>query len=133
MEELDISSSKDRGCSITTLGVHVVFLGIPSLRKLDMGDLCCVNDVTFVTRGRSKLSELSVNGCTSLTDEAMFRISKVTTLKKIDISATDITDTGLRYLSDVKSLQSLNCRFCPNISKNGLKQISRYIKVKSDR
>lgn len=50
--------------------------------------------------------------------------SQGTSLLSVDLSGSDVTDAGLIYLKDCKSLQALNFNYCDQISDKGLEQIN---------
>lgn len=50
--------------------------------------------------------------------------SQGSSLLSLDLSASDVTDSGLTYLKDCKSLQALNLNYCDQISDKGLEQVN---------
>ena len=44
-------------------------------------------------------------------------------LLSVDISCSDVTDSGLNLLKDCSSMQSLACDYCDQISEHGLKTL----------
>lgn len=50
--------------------------------------------------------------------------SQGSSLLSVDLSASDVTDFGLTYLQDCRSLISLNLNYCDQISDHGLECIS---------
>lgn len=50
--------------------------------------------------------------------------SQGTSLLSVDLSGSDVTDTGLALLKECSSLQDLTFNHCENISELGLKHIS---------
>lgn len=50
--------------------------------------------------------------------------SQGSSLLSVDLSGSDVTDTGLIYIKDCKNLQALNFNYCDRISDRGLEQIS---------
>jgi len=44
-------------------------------------------------------------------------------LLSVDISCSDVTDSGLNLLKDCSSMQSLACDYCDKISEHGLKTL----------
>lgn len=49
--------------------------------------------------------------------------SQGSSLLSVDLSGSDVTDYGLTYLKDCKSLQALNFNYCDQISDKGLEQV----------
>lgn len=45
-------------------------------------------------------------------------------LLSVDISCSDVTDSGLNLLKDCSSMQSLACDYCDQFSEHGLKILS---------
>jgi len=45
-------------------------------------------------------------------------------LLSVDISCSDVTDSGLNLLKDCSNMQSLACNYCDQISEQGLKTVS---------
>ena len=45
-------------------------------------------------------------------------------LLSVDISCSDVTDSGLNLLKDCSNMQSLACNYCDQISEHGLKTVS---------
>lgn len=50
--------------------------------------------------------------------------SQGSSLLCVDLSGSDVTDSGLIHLKDCTNLQSLNFNYCDRISDHGLEQIS---------
>lgn len=49
--------------------------------------------------------------------------SQGSSLLSVDLSGSDVTDSGLIYLKDCKNLQELNFNYCDQISDKGLEYI----------
>jgi hypothetical protein len=45
-------------------------------------------------------------------------------LLSLDISCSDVTDSGLNLLKDSSSMQSFYCNYCDKISEHGLETLS---------
>lgn len=45
-------------------------------------------------------------------------------LLSVDLSCSDVTDSGFNLLKDCSSMQSLACDYCDQISEHGLKTLS---------
>lgn len=50
--------------------------------------------------------------------------SQGSSLLSVDLSGSDVTDSGLIYLKDCRNLQALNFNYCDQISDKGLEQIN---------
>ena len=50
--------------------------------------------------------------------------SQGVSLLSVDLSGSEITNSGLIHLKDCSNLQALNFNFCDQISDHGLKHIS---------
>lgn len=50
--------------------------------------------------------------------------SQGSSLLSVDLSVSDVTDSGLIHLKDCKNLQALNFNYCDQISDHGLEYIS---------
>lgn len=50
--------------------------------------------------------------------------SQGSSLLSIDISGSEVTDSGLALLKDCSNLQSLTYNYCDHVSEHGLKHIS---------
>lgn len=50
--------------------------------------------------------------------------SQGSSLLSVDLSGSDVTDSGLTYLKDCKNLLALNLNYCDRISDHGLEYIS---------
>lgn len=70
----------------------------------------------------SSLESLSLQDCQKLSDESLRYISQgLRNLKRINLSfCVSITDTGLKSLAKVASLEEINLRSCDNVSDIGI-------------
>lgn len=50
--------------------------------------------------------------------------SQGSSLLSVDLSVSDVTDSGLIHLKDCTNLQALNFNYCDQISDHGLEYIS---------
>lgn len=50
--------------------------------------------------------------------------SQGSSLLSVDLSGSDISDSGLSYLKNCKSIQAVNLNYCDLISDRGLEQMS---------
>lgn len=50
--------------------------------------------------------------------------SQGSSLLSVDLSGSEVTDSGLAYLKDCPGLQGLTLNYCDQFSENGLKHIS---------
>lgn len=61
--------------------------------------------------------------------------SQGSSLLSLDLSGSDVTDSGLIYLKDCTNLQALNLNDCDEISDHGLEHISGmyvFLSISSD-
>lgn len=71
------------------------------------------------------VKDLYLGECPGVNDSWMDVISSQgSSLLSLDLSGSDVTDDGLIYLQDCKSLQALNFNDCDHISDHGLEHIS---------
>ena len=124
IEVLDLA-----GCSkITNQSLFFISL-LKKVKKLNLrscrqisdfgiGDLCNIS----APQTRRSLEDLCLQDCQKLTDESLRHISVgLPNLHKINLSfCVSITDTGLKSLSKLHTLQDLNLRSCDNISDIGI-------------
>lgn len=82
---------------------------VPSLRKLEVcyPDRSITNAELDTITQITQLEELMLSGEPSFDDRALARLQSMPNLKKLDIGGLEITDTGLSYLKEIKSLESL--------------------------
>ncbi|KAM1298629.1 hypothetical protein TB2_024820 [Malus domestica] len=85
----------------------------------------CLTDVSFEGFRDCALQDLYLGECPGVNDSWMDVISSQgSSLLSLDLSGSDVTDNGLIYLQDCKSLQALNFNDCDHISDHGLERIS---------
>lgn len=77
----------------------------------------------------SQLSHLSLNRAKNLSDDALGFVSKLRRLAYLDLSFTEVTDKGLRYLRELDTLSSLALQGL-KISDAGLVTISNLARLK---
>ena len=92
----------DKGC------VHLK--EIPSLKILSFYEgRCQITGAGLVDVSKiATLESLSLNVTGPITDDGIAHLSKMRSLKKLDIANSQITDRGLGYLSQIKTLETLN-------------------------
>ena len=120
------------GCTnITNDGLIVLATDLPKLKKLNIRSCNAISDVGigFLTGagykdrgGTLDLECLVLQDCQKLADASLKYISVgLSKLKSINLSfCGNITDTSLRFLSNMPSLRELNLRSCDNISDIGI-------------
>jgi F-box/leucine-rich repeat protein 14 len=96
-------------------------LNLRSCRQISdygIGDLCNIS----VQENTRSLEDLCLQDCQKLSDESLRHISAgLPNLDKINLSfCVSITDTGLKSLSKLTTLRDLNLRSCDNISDIGV-------------
>jgi Leucine-rich repeat (LRR) protein len=63
--------------------------------------LICISDIP-------NLNVLCLHGMRNITDEGIARLTKMRSLKKLEIGSSQVTDKGLLYLSRIKTLERLD-------------------------
>jgi len=88
--------------------VHIK--AIPSLRILSFHQgLCQITDVGMVQISEMpKLQILCLHEMKNITDDGLAHLSKLRSLKKLNIGGSQVTDRGLAYLSQIKTLEHLD-------------------------
>lgn len=81
---------------------------LPELEELGLVDMN-VSDHLEVLRKLSGLKTLNMSG-SDVTDDALSPVVEVTSLKHLDLSGTKVTDRGLATLAKLKHLTTLNVR-----------------------
>ena len=90
---------------------------------LDLSGKCdTLTDVALggaITRVGAHIKEISVRGCTLLTDSSAFNaLAECRNLKRVDICSTNFTNTGLNTLvSGHPLLEYVSCNRCPFITR----------------
>jgi Leucine-rich repeat (LRR) protein len=97
-----------RGPHFTDAGcVHLK--DIPSLRMLSYHEgVARITDAGLVhIADIPNLESLCLHGMKNITDDGIAHLSKMRTLKKLEIGSSQVTDRGLGYLSQLKTLERL--------------------------
>jgi Leucine-rich repeat (LRR) protein len=83
---------------------------IPSLRILSFHEsLCRITDASLVhISDMPKLENLFLHPMRNITDDGLAHLSKMRSLKKLNIGNSQVTDRGLGYLSRIKTLEHLD-------------------------
>ena len=129
LEELNLA-----GCSrISNSGILLISWGLKSLKRLNLRSCKRISDFgiesmlagdqgSWVTGFHPNLEELVLQDCQKITDETLNHISTgLPGLRKLNLSfCVNITNSGLRCLSDMPSLKELNLTSCDNISDVGM-------------
>ncbi|EFJ31715.1 hypothetical protein SELMODRAFT_87311 [Selaginella moellendorffii] len=98
-----------------------------SLRKLDLTGCYMISDAGLgcLAAGCKKLQVVVLKGCVGISDAGLcFLASNCKELTTIDVSYTEITDDGVRCLSNLPSLRVLNLAACSNVGDAGLTRTS---------
>lgn len=91
------------------------------------GDKYCLDAKRsiLVTRVSFNLQDINLGVYPCLNDSWMDVISSQnSSLLSVDLSGSDITDSGLACLKECRNLEALTCNYCDQISDLGLEQIS---------
>ena len=100
---------------------------LPSLQKLDLSQCYQMKDEDFklVLQACRGVTELYLNECTGLSDNAFFELAKnLAKLTDLDVSRTNISDSGLiDLIVRCKQLMSLKVSRCPNLTDKGILEV----------
>lgn len=120
------------GCTkITNTGLLLISWGLKKIRSLNLRSCWQISDhgighLTGIkgqpSTGAKTLNRISLQDCQKLTDESLKHISEgLPHIEQINLSfCVSVTDTGLKSLSRVPTLQNLNLRSCDNVSDIGV-------------
>ncbi|MCX5638924.1 MAG: hypothetical protein NTX52_14705, partial [Planctomycetota bacterium] len=83
---------------------------IPSLRMLSYHEgVARITDAGLVhIADIPNLESLCLHGMRNITDDGISNLSKMRSLKKLEIGSSQVTDRGLGYLSQIKTLERLD-------------------------
>ena len=117
----DCTQITDRGlCELGKLG--------PNLRYLSVAKCEQITDaaVKHIARLCYKLRYLNVRGCETVSDSAIeFVAQNCTRLRSLDIGKCDITDLGLKTLSELcSSLKKLSVKSCEMVTDQGIQYVA---------
>lgn len=128
LEELNLA-----GCiRVSNSGVLLISWGLKKLKKLNLRSCKRISDFgiesvlgdqgSWVKGFHPNLEELVLQDCQKITDESLHHIgSGLPNLKKLNLSfCINITNSGLRCLSDMPGLEDINLTSCDNISDVGM-------------
>jgi Leucine-rich repeat (LRR) protein len=92
----------DRGC------IHLK--DIPSLRILSFHEgVARITDAGLIHISEiPKLESLCLHGMHNVTDDGLAHLTKMRSLKKLEISSSQVTDRGLSYLKQIKTLERID-------------------------
>ena len=122
------------GCTkITNTGLLLISWGLKKLEMLNLRSCRLISDhgIGYLAgldstgsnyASSSGLKELGLQDCQKLTDESLKHVSVgIPELRKINLSfCISVTDTGLKSLAKLSSLEDLNLRSCDNVSDIGI-------------
>jgi len=111
--------------------VHVKIM--PSLRILSFHErLCRITDAGLVQISEMpKLQILCLHEMKNITDDGLAHLSKLRSLKKLNIGGSQVTDRGLAYLSQIKTLEYLDLpQDQKGITDNGLAHLGTLSNLK---
>jgi hypothetical protein len=103
---------------ITDIGLNYIF-GLTNLKILRLNH--CTNIVgTELNIHGSKLEELNLNISPKVNDSFLEQIPNLSLLRKLDLTACNITNKGLEHVFKLKHLQKLVLLFCDKITNEYL-------------
>jgi hypothetical protein len=76
-----------------------------------------------------KLKQLVLNGV-PVSDKQMRSLGKISSLKRVYFQGARFSDVGLKQLYNLKQLKLVTMLDCPNITKAGLKELSKNVPKK---
>jgi len=94
---------------------------LPYLNHLIIQGNSSIN--TFDIPLEAKVSILDHQNCSGINDSTMSNISKISSLTKLNISCTTITDEGLLQIKNSNSIKKLIARNCPEITTEAVLDI----------
>ena len=135
LQELDLG-----GCSkITNTGLLLISWGLKRIRRLNLRSCWQISDLGIghltgaaadspqavpapSRAGARQLEDLCLQDCQKVTDESLKHISDgLPKVEKLNLSfCLSVTDTGLKSLAQMPTLQDLNLRSCDNVSDIGV-------------
>ncbi len=143
LQFLDVSAiptSKDGLRSIAAIPnlTRLYMISVPNLSADVLSELIAAKKLSGLGFRRSSLdhnslvvlgklksvNSLIVSYC-GLTDEDLAPLKQLNELTLLDICGNDITDKGLMYLADFKSLRQLHVGNCPKVTKTGIDRFKK--------
>jgi len=127
LESLDLG-----GCTkVTNTGLLLISWGLKRIRKLNLRSCWQISDhgighLTGINSqpgtGARALEDLCLQDCQKVTDEALKHIAEgLPSIARMNLSfCLSVTDTGLKSLSRIPTLDDLNLRSCDNVSDIGI-------------
>lgn len=104
LEEFSVASLDN-----TTARGWQVFGKLRNLRKLDLQSMPSIDDSTAkILAGLANLVELNLNLCPNLTDVAAHELSRLEKLEYLGLNMANLTDNGIKGLTQLKRLKSLD-------------------------
>lgn len=104
------------------LGLHK----LKGLQALDLGHLPRVDgSVLQVISHLKDLDWLRLEGCKNVTDQSLAHLVKLPHLRTLGLTNTNITKLGLSTLQDFKSLNHLQMKDCPLVTKHAFQSFLR--------
>jgi hypothetical protein len=110
-----------------------------NLDYLDFDSGWAVEEAKLTDSGLKNLSQLNLpklemimlGHCNKITDEGMKYLAQIKTLKYLSLAACPrITDVGLSYLASSTSIETVDMRGCTEITDRGLGNLKRMPKLK---
>lgn len=102
--------------------------GMKALRNLESYRTPNGEGVGAVVATIPKLESLWLGG-TGLVDKDLGEISKLSTLRVLNLSAAELTDAGLVFVNDLSELDELYLGSCMNLTDEGLAHLSGLTKL----
>ncbi|MEO2030482.1 MAG: hypothetical protein ABGZ35_00205, partial [Planctomycetaceae bacterium] len=117
IHELDLSGSAVTDGTLQRIAKHSTIV------SLDLSNTAVTEIVIRYLSELNQLTELKLQYCSNVDDIALNEVSRIGSLRRLDISHTEITDVGLSHISRLVGLKQLNVRG-NQISDNGVEKIA---------
>ncbi|ONM16112.1 Leucine-rich repeat family protein [Zea mays] len=92
----------------------------------------CLTEASLGAFRDCDLQDICLGDYPGVTDAWMEVVaSQGQSLLSVDLSCSDVTDSGFNLLKDCSSMQSLACDYCDQISEHGLKTLSGFSNLTS--
>jgi hypothetical protein len=97
--------------------------GLHRLKYLDISETQ-IDDAGLVPLCRfTHLRSLWIEDCKKITDAGMAHLSCMTSLRRLRLNNTNITDEGLKHLENLERLEHLEVKRCWNITQEGIRKL----------
>jgi hypothetical protein len=115
-----------RECSLLDYPVIEGLSRLTSLTLLDLSKCSNIDDdlINIISQTNPSLRRLTLRECRGVTNRSAPHLAHLTQLDCLDLTHTKFSNSGLKYLSTLTSLQSLVLQRCTTINDTGIPAIS---------